>query len=182
MSSSDAPIAAVFFDRDGTLVEDVPYNADPARVRSLPTVAETLDELRELGIAVGVISNQSGIGRGLLTPAQVREVDRRVNTLLGPFDVWRLCPHTPEDGCDCRKPRPGMILSAARQLGVEPGSVAMIGDIGADIEAARAAGARAVLVPTPKTLADEVTAAPLVARTVREAVGLLVPELAEVRL
>ncbi|EYT56336.1 haloacid dehalogenase [Leucobacter sp. UCD-THU] len=181
MSSSDAPIAAVFFDRDGTLVEDVPYNAEPERVRSLPTVADTLDELRELGIRVGVISNQSGIGRGLLTSDQVREVDRRVNALLGPFDVWRICPHAPDDGCACRKPQPGMILSAAEQLGIDPSRIVMIGDIGADIEAARAAGARAVLVPTPQTLPEEVAAAPLVARTVREAVALLVPEFAEAR-
>lgn len=181
MSSSDAPISAVLFDRDGTLIEDVPYNGDPDRVHSLPTVADTLDGLRELGIAVGVISNQSGIGRGLLTSEQVREVDRRVNALLGPFDVWRICPHAPDDGCGCRKPLPGMILSAAEQLGLEPARILMIGDIGADVEAARAAGAHAVLVPRPETLPEEVAAAPLVARTVREAVGWFIPALAEAR-
>lgn len=178
---AEAPVAAILFDRDGTLIEDVPDNTDPDRVRSLPTVADTLDELRELGIAVGVISEQPGIGLGTLTADQVREVDRRVNALLGPFDVWRICPHAPQDGCTCRRPQPGLIVSAAQQLRVDPALVGVIGDAGADEEAARAAGARAVLVPTPRTPPSVVAAAPLVARTVREAVALIVSELAETR-
>jgi HAD superfamily hydrolase (TIGR01662 family) len=153
---------AVLFDRDGTLVVDVPYNGDPARVRPVPGAREALDLLRAAGIGVGVITNQSGIARGLLTAEQAERVNRRVEELLGPFAVWQVCPHGPGDGCACRKPRPGMVLAAARRLGVAPQRLAVIGDIGADVEAAAAAGASAVLVPTPVTRPEEVAAAPTV--------------------
>lgn len=173
MTPASLPIEAFLFDRDGTLIADVPYNGDPGAVRPLPTVAETLTRLRGLGYPIGVVSNQSGVARGLLEPQEVRRVNERVEALLGAMDVWRVCPHGPADGCDCRKPRPGMILSAAEELGVSPERVAMIGDIGADVEAATAAGARAVLVPTSRTRVEECEEAPLVARTLGEAVDLL---------
>jgi D-glycero-D-manno-heptose 1,7-bisphosphate phosphatase len=153
---------AVLFDRDGTLVVDVPYNGDPARVEPVPQARAALDLLRAAGIPAGVITNQSGIARGLITARQADAVNRRVDELLGPFAVWQVCPHGPGDGCRCRKPRPGMVLAAAERLGVPPDRVAVVGDIGADVEAAAAAGAAAVLVPTPVTRADEVTAAPVV--------------------
>ncbi|MHA6625088.1 D-glycero-alpha-D-manno-heptose-1,7-bisphosphate 7-phosphatase [Pseudonocardia sichuanensis] len=153
---------AVLFDRDGTLVVDVPYNGDPDRVRPVPGAAAALHLLRAAGIPVGVVSNQSGIARGILTTAQVDAVNRRVDELLGPFAVWQVCPHGPDDGCPCRKPRPGMVLAAAHALGVDPGATAVIGDIGADVRAAAAAGAAAVLVPTPVTRPEEVAAAPVV--------------------
>ncbi|MFD7923406.1 D-glycero-alpha-D-manno-heptose-1,7-bisphosphate 7-phosphatase [Streptomyces sp. NPDC059740] len=161
-ATSHAP-AAVLFDRDGTLVEDVPYNADPTRVRVLPGVREALALLRHHGVATGVVSNQSGVGRGLLTEDDVRRVNARIDTLLGPFDVWCYCPHHPDEGCPCRKPRPGLVLTAARTLGVAPRRCAVVGDIGADMAAARAAGARAVLVPTAVTRPEEVRARPRVA-------------------
>ncbi|OZM75986.1 HAD-IIIA family hydrolase [Pseudonocardia sp. MH-G8] len=153
---------AVLFDRDGTLVVDVPYNGDPDRVRPVPGARVALDLLRAARIPVGVVSNQSGIARGILTSAQVDAVNRRVGELLGPFGVWQVCPHGPDDGCPCRKPRPGMVLAAARELGVDPAATAVIGDIGADVDAAAAAGAAAVLVPTPVTRPEEVAAAPVV--------------------
>jgi histidinol-phosphate phosphatase family protein len=153
---------AVLFDRDGTLVVDVPYNGDPARVRPVPGAAAALDLLRAAGVPAGVVTNQSGIARGVITAGAVQQVNRRVDALLGPFAVWQVCPHGPEDGCPCRKPRPGMVLAAARRLGVPPERVALIGDIGADVEAAVAAGATAVLVPTPVTRPEEVAAAPTV--------------------
>jgi D-glycero-D-manno-heptose 1,7-bisphosphate phosphatase len=165
--------AAVLFDRDGTLVRDVPYNGDPARVEPMPGAREALDRLRAAGIAVGVVSNQSGVGRGLVTTEQVEAVNRRVDDLLGPLEPWALCPHGPDDGCTCRKPEPGLIRRAAEALGVEPESCAVVGDIGSDVEAARAAGARAVLVPTPRTRRAEVEAAPEVASDLGEAVELL---------
>ena len=168
-----ATLAGVLFDRDGTLIEDVPYNGDPAAVRPMPTVCAGLLELRRVGIPVAVVSNQSGIARGLLTDAQVRAVNARVDRLLGPMDVWRYCPHGPDDGCPCRKPAPGMVLDVAARLGVPASALAVIGDIGADVDAAAAAGARAVLVPTPATLDSEVRAAPAVAPTVLAAVRLL---------
>ncbi|MFD8555614.1 D-glycero-alpha-D-manno-heptose-1,7-bisphosphate 7-phosphatase, partial [Streptomyces fradiae] len=156
---------AVLFDRDDTLIVDVPYNGDPERVRLMPGAFEAVRLLRARGVPVGVVSNQSGIGRGLLTEAEVREVNARVDTLLGrPMDVWVHCPHTPEDGCGCRKPAPGLVLEAARLLGVPAGRCVVIGDIGADMGAARAAGARGVLVPTTRTLPAEVASAPDVCR------------------
>ena len=103
---------AVLFDRDGTLVVDVPYNGDPQLVRPMAGALEALDRVRAAGLATGVLSNQSGVARGLLTLDQVASVNRQVEQLLGPFDVWEICPHGPEDGCACRKPAPGMILAA----------------------------------------------------------------------
>jgi D-glycero-D-manno-heptose 1,7-bisphosphate phosphatase len=153
---------AVLFDRDGTLVVDVPYNGDPARVRPMPGARAALRLLREARIGAGVVTNQSGIARGLVTAEQAQRVNRRVEELLGPFAVWQVCPHGPADGCACRKPEPGMVLAAARRLGIAPDRLAVVGDIGADIEAATAAGATAVLVPTPVTRPEEVTAAPTV--------------------
>lgn len=167
------PPQAILFDRDGTLVIDVPYNGDPELVRPVPGAAEVLAELRRDGVPTGVLTNQSGIARGLLDRAQVDAVNARVEELLGPFDVWEICPHGPEDGCACRKPAPGMLFAAARRLGVAADRLGFIGDIGADVDAARAAGARGVLVPTPVTRAEEVEAADLVAGSLAEAVALL---------
>ncbi|MGW7821143.1 D-glycero-alpha-D-manno-heptose-1,7-bisphosphate 7-phosphatase [Streptomyces puniciscabiei] len=148
--------SAVLFDRDGTLVADVPYNGDPARVRLLPGAAEAVALARSLGLATGVVSNQSGVGRGLITADDVRRVNDRADALLGGLDTWVFCPHTPETGCDCRKPRPGLILTAAARLGVPPAACLVIGDIAADVLAARAAGAHGLLVPNPATAPAEV--------------------------
>lgn len=133
------------FDRDGTLVVDVPYNGDPALVRPVRGARKAVAALRELGLRVGVISNQSGIARGLLTDAQVEAVNRRVDELVGPFDVWLYCPHGPADACQCRKPLPKMVLDAARALDVDPRECVVIGDRQSDVDAARAAGAQALL-------------------------------------
>ena len=165
--------SAVLFDRDGTLVVDVPYNTDPARVEPMPGAVAAVRRLRDAGLPLGVVSNQSGIARGLITPAELEAVNARVDELLGPFDTWQVCPHGPEDGCPCRKPQPGLVLAAAQALGVRPENVVVIGDIGADMGAARAAGSRAVLVPTGVTRAEEVGEAPEVAGTLAEAVALL---------
>lgn len=173
MGLSSNPPKAVLFDRDGTLIHDVPYNGDPARVAPMPTARKVLAELRRRGIATGVITNQSGIARGLVTRSQVDGVNLRVDALLGPFDVWEICPHGTEDGCGCRKPAPGMILSACRRLGIATAEAAYIGDIGSDMEAAQAAGLRGILVPTPLTRHHEVSAAPEVAANLSAAVALL---------
>jgi HAD superfamily hydrolase (TIGR01662 family) len=167
---------AVLFDRDGTLVLDVPYNSDPDRVEVAPGAREALDRLRATGMRVGVVSNQSGIGRGLLTHEQLDAVNRRVEELLGPFEVWAVCPHAPDQGCACRKPSPGLILDAARTLGVASSRCVVIGDIGSDVEAAQAAGARAILVPNGKTRREEVAAAREVATSLADAVDRLLEE------
>jgi histidinol-phosphate phosphatase family protein len=164
---------AVLLDRDGTLVEDVPYNGDPARVRPMPGARAALDRLRAAGIPLAVVSNQSGVARGLVTPDDVSRVNRRIEELLGPIGAWFVCPHAPDDGCGCRKPAPGMLLGAAATLGVPAERCALIGDVGADVDAARAVGARAVLVPTPRTRRTEILAAPEVAPDLGRAVDLL---------
>jgi histidinol-phosphate phosphatase family protein len=164
---------AVLLDRDGTLVVDVPYNGDPDRVAPVAGARRALDRLRAAGVRTAVVTNQSGIARGLLTSSQVAAVNARIERLLGPLGPWLVCPHGPDEGCACRKPRPGLVLAAAAQLGVAPRHCALIGDIGADVEAARAAGARAVLVPNERTRAAEVAAAPETASTIEEAVELL---------
>ncbi|RQW82603.1 haloacid dehalogenase, partial [Micromonospora globispora] len=155
---------AVLLDRDGTLIEDVPYNGDPEKVRPFPGVREALDRLRAAGLRLAVVTNQSGLARGYFTAEQMRAVHQRVEELLGPFDDWQICPHDDTDGCACRKPAPGMVHAAARALGTSPGRCVMVGDIGRDMTAALAAGATGILVPTPVTRPEEVDAAPAVAR------------------
>ncbi|WP_420705891.1 HAD-IIIA family hydrolase [Streptomyces sp. NRRL F-5065] len=168
-----SPLKAVLFDRDGTLVHDVPYNGDPDRVRPVDGAREAVALLRAHGIRTGVVTNQSGIARGLVTDAGVRHVNRRVDDLLGPFDVWAVCPHGPDDGCHCRKPRPGLVLWAAGRICVHPADCVVIGDIGADIEAAERAGARGVLVPNDRTRPAETSAADHVAPDLPTAVRAL---------
>jgi D-glycero-D-manno-heptose 1,7-bisphosphate phosphatase len=118
-----------------------------------------VDRLRRAGLGLGIVTNQSGIARGLVRSADVTAVNRRVSDLLGPFDVVAVCPHEPGDGCRCRKPAPGLVEDAATALGVATSRCVVVGDIAADVEAAVAAGARAVLVPTTMTRAEEVAAA-----------------------
>jgi histidinol-phosphate phosphatase family protein len=164
---------AVLFDRDGTLIHDVAYNADAALVRPVDGARESLDRLRSAGIATAIVTNQSGVGRGLIDRRSVDGVNERVDQLLGPFATIEVCEHAPDAGCACRKPAPGMIFHAAATLGVEPSDCALIGDIGADVQAAVAAGARAVLVPTAVTRQEEIASAPETAATLDEAVGVL---------
>jgi histidinol-phosphate phosphatase family protein len=168
-----APPLAVLLDRDGTLVHDVPYNKDPALVLPLPGVRRALDRLRAHGVRLAIVSNQSGVARGLLADGDVAAVMARTCERLGPIDEVRWCPHGPDDGCACRKPAPGLLLDAAAALGVDPLRCALIGDIGADVEAAAAAGMRGILVPTSVTKPAEVAAAPERSATFSAAVDLL---------
>lgn len=163
-------VSAVLVDRDGTIVRDVPYNADPTLVEPMPGAKQALDRVRAAGLPVGVVSNQSGVARGLISPDQLAAVNARVDDLLGPFDVWQVCLHAEEDGCDCRKPQPGMVLAAATALGVPVHECVLIGDIGSDVTAAERAGAQAVLVPTSATRLEEIDGARHVFSTVGAAV------------
>ncbi|HET7399674.1 MAG TPA: HAD-IIIA family hydrolase [Intrasporangium sp.] len=164
----------VLFDRDGTLVHDVPYNGDPDLVTPVAGAREALDQLRHLGVRVGVVTNQSGVARGRLTLSDVAAVNARVEELLGPLDVWQLCPHGPDDGCACRKPAPGMVKAACAALDVDPSRCVVVGDIGSDVRAATAAGAAAVLVPTAATRREEVEAADHVCPSLTAAVADIV--------
>ncbi|WP_346621307.1 HAD-IIIA family hydrolase [Blastococcus montanus] len=160
----------VLFDRDGTLVHDFPYNGDPEWVRPVDGAREALDRLRARGVRIGVVSNQSGVARGLITREQVDACMARLVELLGPFDTVQVCPHGPDDGCTCRKPAPGMVKAACAELGVDPARCVVVGDIGADVEAAAAAGAAGLMVPTPVTRREEIAAAERVLPTLPDAV------------
>jgi histidinol-phosphate phosphatase family protein len=149
-------IQAVLFDRDETLIEDVPYNGDPERVKPAPHARALLDRLRAAGLQVAVVSNQSGVGRGYITSEQVDAVNRRVEELLGPFAGFFVCPHSPEDACECRKPKPKLILDAAAALGIAPSNCVVVGDKQSDVEAARNAGASAIRIDGPHQLARAV--------------------------
>ncbi|GAA3716212.1 hypothetical protein GCM10022224_097280 [Nonomuraea antimicrobica] len=154
---------AVLFDRDGTLIRDVPYNGDPGLVEPMPGAVEALARLRRADVPVAVVTNQSGIAKGLLSPDEMGQVNARVEELLGPFDAWAICVHDDTDGCTCRKPAPGLVIRAAAVLDVSPRDCVVVGDIGRDMDAARAAGARGILVPTPLTPQEEIQQAAEVA-------------------
>lgn len=153
------PPLAVLLDRDDTLIADGPYLNDPDRVRPLPGADRALRRLRKRGLLLAVVTNQSGVSKGLISAEQLQAVNARVDTMLGPFDSWQVCIHDDADGCDCRKPQPGMVLAAAEALGVDAGRCVVIGDTGGDVEAALSARARAVLVPTRRTRREEITTA-----------------------
>ncbi|MFJ5995263.1 D-glycero-alpha-D-manno-heptose-1,7-bisphosphate 7-phosphatase [Streptomyces sp. NPDC092370] len=158
-----SPVKAVLFDRDGTLVEDVPHNADPDRVRPVEGAREALALLREHGIRTGVVTDQPGVARGLITDADVRRVNHRVDELLGPFDVFAVCSHGGDDGCGCRRPQPGMLLWAGGRICTGPAELVVVGATATDTEAARRAGAHGILVPNGRTRPEETTRADHVA-------------------
>lgn len=141
-------LAAVFIDKDGTLVRDVPYNIDPCRVQLAPGAGAALRRMKNAGYKVIVISNQPGIALKLFRERDLVLVNQRIQDLLSSYEVeidaFYYCPHEPGDHCECRKPRPGMILQAAREQGVKTGMSWMIGDILNDVEAGNRAGCRTV--------------------------------------
>jgi D-glycero-D-manno-heptose 1,7-bisphosphate phosphatase len=144
---------AVFLDRDGTLIEDVGFLGDPNGVELLPTVCDALRLLAAHNYATIVISNQSGIARGLLDDAQVRSVNaeivRRLDGDALAIDGWYWCPHF-GDGCECRKPEPGLLHRAVREHGLTLAGAAMIGDRGSDVELGQRVGIPGIAVPGPQ--------------------------------
>ena len=164
-------IAAVLFDRDHTLtIDDPPYNGDPDLVKPFPGAIEAVAAVRAAGLPVGVVTNQAGIGLGLLTPEQVEAANARVDELIGPFDTWQYCPHAPVDECSCRKPAPGLVLRAADALQVPVEQVVVIGDTVMDVGAAEAAGAIGIYVRTDRTRPSEVRRCPIVVNDIGAAV------------
>jgi len=138
---------AVFLDKDGTLVENVPYNVDPAKVRLAPGAAQCVSTLRAHGFRVIVVSNQPGVAMRLFAESALQDVRQEIERQLGlPLDGFYYCAHRPQGGCRCRKPHPGMLLRAAREHGVRLSESWMVGDILDDVEAGRRAGCRTVLV------------------------------------
>ncbi len=144
--------APVFLDRDGTLIVEKHYLRDPEGVCLERGVVAGLKLLAGLGHPLIVLTNQSGIGRGLLTDQDARRVNARVAELLDEQGVhitgWYLCPHAPESACDCRKPAPGMAIAAARDLDLVLEGSYVIGDKRADVELAAAIGGSGILVTT----------------------------------
>jgi D-glycero-D-manno-heptose 1,7-bisphosphate phosphatase len=153
----DALRRAVFLDRDGTLNVDSGYVSRPQDVRLIEGAAEGVKLLGDAGYELVIVSNQSGIARGMMTLAQADAVDERLRALLAQRGVtvaalYR-CPHLPTGSvaafaveCDCRKPKPGMLLAAARDRGIDLAASWMIGDGARDVEAGLAAGCRAILL------------------------------------
>jgi len=151
--------AAVFLDRDGTIIEEVEYLAAPDQVRLIPGAAEAIARLNLLRIPVIVVTNQSGVARGYFPESRVAEVHARLDQLLAErsayIERYYVCPHHPREGtseyrreCDCRKPQPGLLLRAAAELNLELTSSCVIGDKVSDLQAGARAGCRTILVRT----------------------------------
>ncbi|MGW2374277.1 MULTISPECIES: HAD-IIIA family hydrolase [Kitasatospora] len=154
-AAADGPSGAVLFGRDGTLLQNVACNGDPAMVHPMAGVRAALSALRGAGFALGVLSNQPAVARGLLGRGQVEAVQARAEALLGTIDVWAVCPHGSHDGCACRMPAPGLVIAACRALGLPPSRLTVVGCEETVIAAALAAGAHAIRVPgAPRPVAD----------------------------
>lgn len=167
-----AVIDVLLFDRDGTLIVDRPPNDRPEAVTPMPTAAAALDLARRHACRIGVVSNQPGIAHARERARAVWRVNRAIERRTGRIDRWFICPHGVNDGCACRKPAPGLIHAALREFRALPQQAAVIGDIGADVDAARVAGVRAVLVPNDRTRREEIDSSPLVAADLLGAVRL----------
>ena len=158
-------VTTVFLDKDGTLIEDLPYNVDPARIRLAPGARAGLRLLGQAGCRIVVVTNQSGVARGYFTEADLDAVARHLEAELAalgaPLHGFYFCPHLP-DGineyaieCDCRKPEPGLIHRASRELGLSLSGSWFVGDTWMDVVAGRAAGCRTIMVgPEHRTAAD----------------------------
>jgi D,D-heptose 1,7-bisphosphate phosphatase len=155
--SAVAASRAVFIDKDGTLVKDVPFNVDAARIELMPGALAACAALSRAGYRLVIVSNQSGVARGFFREAALQNVRDRLETLLANAGVslagFYYCPHLPTGSvpeyaidCQCRKPRPGMLRQAARDLEIDLTASWMVGDILDDVEAGRAAGCRTCLV------------------------------------
>jgi len=137
---------ALFIDRDNTIIYDAPYMADPENVKIMPKVTDALCEFRKAGYMLIIVTNQSGIGRGMFSEKEMFSVHQRMTELFNlenvAFDDILYCPHAPEEHCTCRKPLPGMLLEAAEKHNIDLSDSIMIGDKIADVDAGLAAGCK----------------------------------------
>ncbi|MFQ5735703.1 MAG: D-glycero-alpha-D-manno-heptose-1,7-bisphosphate 7-phosphatase [Thermodesulfobacteriota bacterium] len=175
---------AVFLDRDGTINIDTGYLSKPEELVLIPGAAEAIRRLNGLGVKVIIITNQSGVGRGYFTDADVDRVNARLAALLGlegaRIDGVYYCIHRPGDGCGCRKPQNGLTLKAAEEHGVDLSRSFVVGDKASDVELAWGSGARGVLVLTgngPEELEKMARRPDHVAPDLREAVEWIIGEL-----
>lgn len=139
-------------DRDGTINEDIGYVLHPAEMKLIPGAAQAIVRLRDLGLGIVVVTNQSPIGRGLLTEQRLGDIHDRLRELLADegasLDDIEHCPHTPDDGCTCRKPGTAMVERAAHAFGFDPAASFLVGDHAGDMRLGRAVGATTILVLT----------------------------------
>jgi D-glycero-D-manno-heptose 1,7-bisphosphate phosphatase len=160
-------IKTVLLDRDGTIIYNRHYLSDPDDIEFLPGAVEGLRQMRDLGLRMVLITNQSGIGRGYFTEERLREIHDRFEAMLAEegvrLDGIYFCPATPDDDSDCRKPRTGMVDKAARELGFDIQGAVMIGDSAADIGLARNLGIPGLFVPGQYELPEDVSATATVA-------------------
>lgn len=143
---------AIFLDRDGTVIHDTGYIGDPDLVEFLPGVLPALRCLQDDGYLLVVVSNQSGIGRGVITQQQYEEVALRIGQRLreqGVSVATYYCPHSPDERCECRKPSPSLLIRAASELAIDLSRSFMIGDRHTDVEAGAAAGCKTILLRSP---------------------------------
>ena len=157
---------AVFLDRDGVIVENrVGYVRSVAEVRFIPGALEALARLAQSGRLIVIVTNQSAIGRGLLTRETADAINACVVAAIesagGRVDGLYLCPHRPDENCRCRKPAPGLLLDAARDLSIDLAASVLIGDALSDVQAAQAAGAQSILVLSGRGSAEELNGAGL---------------------
>ncbi|MCX6000364.1 MAG: D-glycero-beta-D-manno-heptose 1,7-bisphosphate 7-phosphatase [Chloroflexi bacterium] len=152
---------AVFLDRDDTIAEDVPYCSRVEDFHILPRVPESIRLLNDYGFKVAVVTNQSGLARGYFTKETLALIHQKMCDDLAEHgarvDGIYVCPHHPDDGCECRKPKPTLLLRAAEEMGVVLHFSYMVGDDAKDIEAGRAASCRTVLLRTRSKRPDKVT-------------------------
>jgi D-glycero-D-manno-heptose 1,7-bisphosphate phosphatase len=157
--NATTPTAAVFVDRDGTLIEEGGFLDRVERLAFYPWTIDAIRALNHAGLRLVLVSNQSGVARGLFTEAVVEEVHGRIESMLqaggAHIDAYYYCPHHPDGNvpryaqhCDCRKPKRGLVDRAARDLGIDPTRSFVVGDRWLDIGLARTVGARGVLVRT----------------------------------
>ena len=148
----------IFLDKDGTLVKDVPYNVDPGKIVLQPCAERGLARLHQAGYRFVIVSNQAGVARGIFPPEALDRVEDHLRRVLRERagmepEAFYWCPHHPEGSvrewaveCECRKPKPGMLLAAARDLGIPLADAWMIGDIINDVEAGNRAGCHTILI------------------------------------
>jgi D-glycero-D-manno-heptose 1,7-bisphosphate phosphatase len=153
-------------DRDGTINVERDHLTDPAEVELIPGSAAAIRRLRDqLGFGVVVVTNQAHVGRGLLPVEGLTAIHARLSELLAAegarVDAILHCPHTPQDGCSCRKPKTGLVLEAAERFGFDPAATFVVGDHEADVAMGRSVGATTFLVLTGHGPDEVATAGPL---------------------
>jgi D-glycero-D-manno-heptose 1,7-bisphosphate phosphatase len=167
---------AIFLDRDGTLMKDVGYCSNPGDVELLEDVGKLLPKLKEAGFRLIIVTNQSGIGRGYFTEKDFWSVQRELEKRLGPgvIDATYFCADTPQNESERRKPNPGMLLEAARELGIDLERSYMVGDQASDATAGIRAGVRATILFSTNAASGPIeSGATLVAENFREVVDFI---------